>query len=89
MAKKKMGRNESAAPKTSDQRNSNAIPSSINPLLVSATRRGFLPTNIAHSRVKCWLCQKLCGDQFFNRDASLEIDRLVLENERLRAGGTR
>ena len=36
---------------------------------------------------RCWLCQKLCGDRFFNRDASLEIDKLVLENETLRAGG--
>lgn len=86
MAKKKMSRNESAAPKTSDQRNSNAIPSSINPLLVSATRRGFLPTNIAHSRVKCWLCRKLCGDRFFNCDASREIDRLTIELEKIRAG---
>ena len=40
-------------------------------------------------RVKCWLCRKLCGDSFFNRDGSREIDRLVIENERLRAGGTR
>ena len=40
-------------------------------------------------RVRCWLCRKLCRDEFFNRDASIEIDRLVLENERLRAGGTR
>lgn len=30
------------------------------------------------------LCRALCGDHFFNRDASLEIDRLVIENERLR-----
>ena len=84
MTRKKMGRNESAAPKTSDQRNSNAIPSSIKALLVSAARRVFLPMNIADSRVKCWICRKLCGEQFFNRDASLEIDKLVLENELLR-----
>jgi hypothetical protein len=34
--------------------------------------------------LKCRLCRTLCGDHFFNRDASLEIDRLVVENERLR-----
>lgn len=31
------------------------------------------------------LCRKLCRDCFFNRDASLEIDRLIAENEHLRA----
>ena len=31
------------------------------------------------------LCRKLCADCFFNRDASLEIDRLSVENEHLRA----
>lgn len=36
-----------------------------------------------------WVCPRLCHDRFFDRDASLEIDRLILENERLRAGGTR
>ena len=36
-------------------------------------------------RLRCQICQKLCGDHFFNRDASLEIDRLTLENEILRA----
>ena len=41
-------------------------------------------------RARCWLCEKLCADHFFNRDASREIDRLTVENERLRAeGGTR
>ena len=40
-------------------------------------------------RVKCWLCKKFCGDKFFNRDASLEIDRLVIEIEILRAEGTK
>ena len=38
------------------------------------------------ARVKCWLCKKIGGDRFFNIDASREIDRLLLENERLRAG---
>ena len=83
MAIKKMGRNESAAPKTSDQRNSNAIPSSIKALLVSAARRVFLPMNIAGWRGKCWICRKLCGDKFFNIDASREIDRLTLKLEKL------
>ena len=32
----------------------------------------------------CRLYRVLCGDRFFNRDASLEIDRLIIENERLR-----
>ncbi len=36
-------------------------------------------------RAKNMLCRRLCGDCFFNRDASLEIDRLITENERLRA----
>ena len=43
--------------------------------------------NIAGWRGKCWLCQKLCGDKFFNIDASREIDRLTLKLEKLRAGG--
>lgn len=38
-------------------------------------------------RARCWLCKKICGDKFFNRDASLEIDRLVIELEKIRAGG--
>ena len=40
-------------------------------------------------RLESWLCQKLCGDKFFNIDASREIDRLTLELEKLRAGGIR
>ena len=40
-------------------------------------------------RVKCWVCRILCGDRFFNCDASREIDRLVLANEILRAEGKR
>ncbi len=40
-------------------------------------------------RVKCWVCRILCGDSFFDRDASREIDRLVLANEILRAEGKR
>lgn len=38
-------------------------------------------------RGRCWLCRKFCGDQFFNRDASLEIDRLLVEIDNLHAGG--
>lgn len=38
-------------------------------------------------RGRCWLCRALCGDQFFNREASLEIDALTIENEKLRAEG--
>ena len=34
-----------------------------------------------------WLCEKLCRDKFFNRDASLAIDRLTIELEKIRAGG--
>lgn len=40
-------------------------------------------------RARCWLCEKFCGDKFFNHDASCEIDRLLLENEKLRDGGVR
>lgn len=51
------------------------------------------PASLASARLlrraRRWLCRALCGDSFFNRDASLEIDKLVLEIERLRAGGTR
>ena len=36
-----------------------------------------------------WLCQKLCRDKFFNRQASLEIDALTIELEKIRAGSTR
>jgi hypothetical protein len=39
------------------------------------------------SRIKCWVCHKLCGDTFTNADASREIDRLTIENEQLRNGG--
>lgn len=34
---------------------------------------------------RCWLCRKLCGSGFCNIAASREIDRLTIENERLRA----
>lgn len=34
--------------------------------------------------LRCRLCRAFCGDQFFNRDASLEIDRLTAEVESLR-----
>lgn len=37
------------------------------------------------ARLRRLLCSKLCSDCFFNRDASLEIDRLVAENDELRA----
>jgi len=32
-----------------------------------------------------WLCHLLCKDRLFNSDMSLEIDRLIQENEELRA----
>jgi len=31
------------------------------------------------------LCELICGDKFFNRHASLEIDRLTAEVDALRA----
>ncbi len=34
--------------------------------------------------LRCRLCRALCGDRFFNRDASLAIDKLTVEIERLR-----
>lgn len=34
--------------------------------------------------LRCCLCRALCADRFFNRDASLEIDKLAVEIERLR-----
>ncbi len=37
------------------------------------------------TRLRWRLCDALCGDCFFNRDASLEIDRLIVENEDLKA----
>ena len=45
------------------------------------------PTASLWRRARCWLCEKLCGDSFFNRDASREIDRLTIEIEKLRAEG--
>jgi hypothetical protein len=35
-------------------------------------------------RLRCALCRLICPDQFFNSDASREIDRLISEVERLR-----
>ena len=35
-------------------------------------------------RFRRWLCRFICPDEFFNADASLEIDRLIIENESLR-----
>jgi hypothetical protein len=85
MTTKKTSRSgdDRAALKTSDNAHFTLSSARIKPLIVGAWR-GLLPLKLA-----CWLCRKLCRDEFFNRDASLEIDRLVLENERLRAGGTR
>jgi hypothetical protein len=37
------------------------------------------------NRLRWRLCDALCGDCFFNRDASLEIDHLLVENENLKA----
>ena len=48
------------------------------------------PASLASARLwwrgRCWLCRALCGDKFFNRHASLEIDRLTIQIEKLRAG---
>ena len=70
MTTKKMGRDSSAARKTSCKRNSNASSSSLKALIAGASR---------------WLCRKLCHDKFFNHDASREIDRLLAELDNLRA----
>lgn len=51
-----------------------------------ANARGFF-RQFLWRRARRWLCRALCGDSFFNRDASLEIDRLTIENEILRAEG--
>ena len=86
MTRKKMSRNgddRAALKKTFDNAHFTLSSARIKPLIVGACR-GLLPLKLA-----CWLCRKLCRDEFFDRDASLEIDRLVLENERLRAEGTR
>ena len=40
-------------------------------------------------RAKRWICRKFCRDQFFNGDASREIDRLTIELEKIRGGGVR
>lgn len=49
------------------------------------------PASLASARLwrraRCWLCRALCGDQFFNLDASREIDALTIELEKIRAGG--
>lgn len=34
--------------------------------------------------LRSWLFEPLCGQLLFNRDMSRELDRLLLENERLR-----
>ena len=33
---------------------------------------------------RAWLCRMCCKDQVFNSDMSREIDRLVIENDRLK-----
>ena len=33
--------------------------------------------------IRYWLCDLLCPDRIFNEDMSLEIDRLIFENEEL------
>jgi hypothetical protein len=48
---------------------------------------GLQPIRLYICRLQQWLCRTAFPDQFFNRDASLEIDRLTVENERLRNGG--
>lgn len=35
-------------------------------------------------RFREWICRALCKDKLFNSDMSLEIDRLTVENERLK-----
>ena len=35
-------------------------------------------------RLRDLFCCLLCGKRLFNRDMSLEIDRLIVENDRLR-----
>lgn len=35
-------------------------------------------------KFRYWLGDLICLDRFFNEDASLEIDRLTLENETLK-----
>ena len=51
-----------------------------------ASGRGFFGKFFG-LRAKCWLCRKICCDEFFNRDASREIDRLTIELEKIRAAG--
>ncbi|MEA3277226.1 MAG: hypothetical protein U9Q81_18455 [Pseudomonadota bacterium] len=44
--------------------------------MTSPLRRLFEP-------IREHICRFLCGQQFFDRDASLEIDRLISDNEEL------
>lgn len=64
-----------------------AVPIACYPAEALSAYLKWLTQNFFVRRARCWLCQRLCGDQFFNRDASLEIDRLTVENEKLRAQG--
>jgi hypothetical protein len=36
--------------------------------------------------VREWICRSVCGQRFFDRDASLLNDRLIIEVERLQEG---
>lgn len=82
MTTKKTSRSgdDRAALKTSDNAHFTLSSARIKPLIAGACR-GLLPLKLVR-----WLCKKLCGDRFFNRDASLEIDRLIFEIEKNRAG---
>ena len=70
MTTKKMARdgNRTGQIKTFDNSNSTTTPSHFKTRGATRFRQFFA------MRLSCWLCQKLCGDQFFNCDASLVID---------------
>ncbi len=34
--------------------------------------------------IRYWLCDLLCPDRIFNEDMSLEVDKLISENEKLK-----
>ena len=85
MTTKKTSRSgdDRAALKTSDNAHFTLSSARIKSLIVAACR-GLLPL-----KLPCWICGKLCGDKFFNIDASREIDRLTIEIEILRAEGAK
>ena len=56
------------------------------PTALASARGGF--RQFFWWRGRCWLCRKLCRDEFFNIDASREIDRLTIELEKIRARGS-